>query len=59
MADFPLLSFLFFKSTIQFICQVGEDSSMERLEIYCELLWIYYEYTLQVLESNTMSEVEE
>ena len=40
-------------------CQKGKDSSIGRLGIYYELLWIYCEYTLQVLGSNTMSGVRE
>jgi len=40
-------------------CQKDKDSSIGRLGIYYELLWIYCEYTLQVLGSNAMSGVRE
>jgi len=32
---------------------------MERLEIYYKLLWIYYEYILQILESDTKNRIRE
>ena len=40
-------------------CQEDRDSNIKRLGIYYELLWIYYECTLQVLGSDAMSGIRE